>query len=664
MLEVPTRPEEGGDIVYVFQKAYGPVLVKTLSRWGRNTGDWVVQNSDSLALYAMARYVQKELGNICPHLPLAPASPRGIATPPRDEIVIGDLFAFGDDGTATIINAAAADAWSLEADDTCILDEDLTTAVTVTLTGDGFASASSFPSEYLDLYDSWKSDTQDPDPQNAGPQIAIASYINPLGDPAAWSRLLSYNTGKVSVLVANVLNGPDYIVEDAWKSVIDQAASSGKKIISYVRTGYLGVSQQKFTTRLGSNDLGDWTAQIEQDIDKWYELYGSSIGGIFFDEGWPECGPGNIYSDLYAYINNYTKRKHPGAFTILNPGSPIASCYEDTMDALMTFENSYEAYQNSYVPNDWTPKDPRKLWHIINRVPQDKIEEVAALAKSRHAGLVEITDDDNPNPYDNLPNDAYMATFMAAVPGGKPLIADATKATGAYVAGLPSDAAVSFSDYSSVTLTWSAVANALGYAVYQDGALILELPPSLTRTTVGMIQPGSSGLSFEVRTRLASGSGGSSRMISASTKAHSLSGTMTNFGYTLDGDTATFKVDVLVPYAFVRLFLGGKLSGSERKGWPIRMGSLEDPQGPLGVLSYLVEGNDFYCSLYEYTGSWTTSSSANAEWSWNPTAVVKQSQSGYTYTWTVPLAGTNAEAGYWAVQGQGYAPFSNIGEIF
>jgi hypothetical protein len=139
---------------------------------------------------------------------------------------------------------------------------------------------------------------------------------------------------------------------------------------------------------------------------------------------------------------------------------------------------------------------------------------------------------------------------------------------------------------------------------------------------------------------------------------------MTNFGYTLDGDTATFKVDVLVPYAFVRLFLGGKLSGSERKGWPIRMGSLESPQGPLGVFSYLVEGNDFYCSLYEYTGSWTTSSSANADWTWNLIGVVQQSQSGYMYTWTVPLAGTNAEAGYWAVQGQGYAPFSNIGEIF
>lgn len=287
-----------------------------------------------------------------------------------------------------------------------------------------------------------------------GQQIAIASYINPLGDPAAWSRLLQYDTGKVSVLVANVLNGPDYAVEPAWKDVIDKAAGSGKKIIGYVRTGYLGVSQQKFTTRLGSSDLADWASQIEQDVDKWYELYGSSLGGIFFDEGWPECGPNNIYADLYAYINNYTKRKHPGAFTVLNPGSPIAHCYEDTMDALLTFENSYETYQTNFVPNDWKPKDNRKIWHIVYRVPQDQIGKIAALARSRNVGLLEITDDDNPNPYDNLPNDAYMKAVMDAVPGGKPLVEEPSSLQGdIVVGGLPTGLSVVSTDYTSVTLS-------------------------------------------------------------------------------------------------------------------------------------------------------------------------------------------------------------------
>ena len=191
-----------------------------------------------------------------------------------------------------------------------------------------------------------------------GQQIAIASYTNPLGDPTAWQRLISYDSSKLSVLVANVLNGPDYVVDTAWSSVIQQAASSGKTVIGYVRTGYLGVSNKKYKTRLGSGDVADWISQIEQDVDKWFELYPGSIGGIFFDEGWPECGPNNIYSDVYAHINAYTKRKHPGAFTVLNPGSAIMQCYEDTMDTLLTFESSYETYISSgYTENTWKPKD-------------------------------------------------------------------------------------------------------------------------------------------------------------------------------------------------------------------------------------------------------------------------------------------------------------------
>ncbi|EHL03307.1 hypothetical protein M7I_0522 [Glarea lozoyensis 74030] len=396
---------------------------------------------------------------------------------------------------------------------------------------------------------------------------------SPSRHSAAWVRLLSYNSDKVSVLVANILNGPDYVLDKAWKSVIDQAASQGKKVIGYIRTGYLG---------------------IEQDVDKWYELYGSSLGGIFFDEGWPECGPNNIYADVYAYINNYTKRKYPGAFTVLNPGSPIAQCFENTMDTLLTFENSYEAYQSEYTPNDWTPKDPRKIWHIIFQVPQGQIAGVAALASSRHAGFVEITDDTQPNPYDNLPNEAYMQALIGAVAGGKPRAADPATFSGSYVAGLPADAAVSSSDYSSVTLTWSSVGSALGYAVYKNGVRVVELPPFMTRATIAMLEPGTSGMTFEVRTILATGSGGQSRSLSGSTKSLPSTGTVSNVGFTTDGNTATYKADVLVPYGFVRLFLGIKQPDPGiGRGWPIHSPALGGPSGETAfhqIVNYLVEG--------------------------------------------------------------------------
>jgi hypothetical protein len=99
----------------------------------------------------------------------------------------------------------------------------------------------------------------------------LASYIHPKEDPGAWDRMLDYPNDKVSVLVANVNNGPDTTVNTFWQGVIERTAAKGKRMIGYVRTGYLGVSQQKFETRLGSTDLADWVAQIESDVDSWYQ---------------------------------------------------------------------------------------------------------------------------------------------------------------------------------------------------------------------------------------------------------------------------------------------------------------------------------------------------------------------------------------------------------
>ncbi|CBF79024.1 spherulin 4 family protein [Aspergillus nidulans FGSC A4] len=205
------------------------------------------------------------------------------------------------------------------------------------------------------------------------------------------------------------------------------------------------------------------------------------------------------------------KQKHLGAYTVLNPGLPIAQCYEDTMDTLLTFENTYKTYQNLFVPNNWTPQDPRKIWHIIYNVPQGQIASVAALASDRNIGLIEITGDVAPNPYDNLPSDAYIQAVIGAVSGGTPLIKGPADVTSFYVAGLPGDVTVAASDYSSVTLDWSSVANALGYAVYrqmeqnQDAFLPPRQQPQQPADLTGGTQLQYSGTRLQVTSELAPG---------------------------------------------------------------------------------------------------------------------------------------------------------------
>ncbi|KAJ5192195.1 hypothetical protein N7449_008337 [Penicillium cf. viridicatum] len=174
--------------------------------------------------------------------------------------------------------------------------------------------------------------------------------------------------------------------------------------------------------------------------------------------------------------------------------------------------------------------------------------------------------------------------------------------------------------------------NALGYAVYKNGAQVLELPASLSRATIGMLDPGSSDVAFEVRTILASSSGGSSRLISASTKSLPANGTIANVGFTQNGDNVIYKADVLVPYAFAP---GVDVHGSAHHE----------------IVNYLVEGNEFYSGFYKYSGASYETTKANADWSWTSIGVAPQSQSGYTYTWNVPLAGTDAVASKYVIQG-------------
>ncbi|KAE9364361.1 hypothetical protein N431DRAFT_355154 [Stipitochalara longipes BDJ] len=484
-------------------------------------------------------------------------------------------------------------------------------------------------------------------------QIAVASYIDPLGDPADWDRLIGYPSSQISILVANVANGPDSTVDTSWADVITRGVASGKTVLGYVRTGYLGVSQQQFTTRLGSGVLADWASQIEQDVNMWYTLY-PNLGGIFFDEGWPECGDSNEYVDLYKYINDYTKRAHPGALTVLNPGSPIDSCFEDTMDTLLTFELNYDAYMNSYTANDWVPQDPRKLWHIIYDVPASEVSTVAQLAATRGAGFVQITDQSLPNPYDILPEDSYMQSAIGAVAGGVPLNNDASPwATGGGTTGAVNSLTLVTSDYSSASLSWTAASNALGYYIYlADTDLVASVPGSMTSITIGGLTP-STTYEFHV---LPVGSGGTTGISSNTVTVYTttLPGglTVTNYGASPSAGSTVYHADILVPYAFVHLYIWDSIECDfdNDPGWPINF-VIDD----YVCTHYMVEGT----TLYNYSGT-VPSGSTDAPWAWTEIGPISLVITGYTYTWTLPLGTNTIDTSKFVVQVQGYDPYTNV----
>jgi hypothetical protein len=403
-------------------------------------------------------------------------------------------------------------------------------------------------------------------------------------------------------VVANVVNGPDSSTNEGWTKVIPQVAASGKKVIGYVRTGYLGVSQQRFTTRLGSSKTSDWVAQIQEDVDQWYRLYPGHMGGIFFDEAWNDCGEDNVNAELYKFITQSTKRKYPGAYTVLNPGAPMPQCFEHSGDTLLTAEVSFATYtSSSYAASDWTPSDPRKIWHIVYDVPADKAATVAALALERKAGLIHITDDIEPNPYDTVPNDAYMKQLMGAVTGGQLPNDGIFPNPGGPASSPPGSFKMDSFDYSSATVSWTPSPNAIGYHIVQNRDTILILTPEMTTVTIGGLEPGEQ-YTFGIIAMNGDGTlSNGSELISVTTLPLPNAGqTVSHTSVSASGSQSIYKAHILVPYAFVRVFIWdedctGKSAGFNGwTAWPINY----DSSGFV-CNHYMVEGG----YLYRYAGS-------------------------------------------------------------
>jgi chitodextrinase len=329
-------------------------------------------------------------------------------------------------------------------------------------------------------------------PDDIAQQLAVPAYVNPLADPAAWTRLASAAPGSLGFAVVNVINGPDYVAQDAWTNAIKTASASGVKLVGYVDTGYLGTTGQR--TRLGSTDPVDWMSQIQHDINAWYQFYGSDLSGIFFDQVQNACGPASDstdWADLYRTLSAGVERLHPGATTVLNPGTNVPQCYEDAGDVIVTFEGSYASYvgdpsaANPYTPLSWTPVDPKKIWHIVYGAPDvAAMSQAIDLSKTRSAGYVYVTDDVLANPYDTVPADDYWSAEQGTVaqpsgdvrPPGRPTWLDTVEVYG-----------------TSVALDWvdsrERTAPVVAYDIYRDGVKIGSVPGDVVTYTATDLTP-------------------------------------------------------------------------------------------------------------------------------------------------------------------------------
>ncbi|MFZ4276759.1 spherulation-specific family 4 protein [Streptomyces arboris] len=261
-----------------------------------------------------------------------------------------------------------------------------------------------------------KTASSEPAPEATSQKVSVPAYFYP---GATWKQLTGSGPG-VGLAVANPHNGPGTSEDEQYTETIKKADAAGADVIGYVSTGYFGTSGTK--TRSGSTSPDAWMKQIKADVDTWYRLYGDTgLGGIFFDEGTNECGPGDTHVERYIELRNYVEDKHgEEAVVVNNPGTGTEECYTEAADTLVTFEGSEDSYRAD-KPKAWEKNvSGDKVWHLVYGVADEKrMREVMALSKERNAGHVYVTPDDlsENNPWDSLPPAAYWKSQLSLVGG-------------------------------------------------------------------------------------------------------------------------------------------------------------------------------------------------------------------------------------------------------
>ncbi len=260
---------------------------------------------------------------------------------------------------------------------------------------------------------------------DAGPQtIAIPSYFYPDsgGADSLWDRT-DEGAPAVSLAVVNPASGPGETRDPAYAAQVQKSQAAGLTVLGYVSTGYANTSD---------TNPDRTVAAVEADIDKFYDWYG--VDGIFLDEASTDCQyaapPDSYYDELYQHV----KAKGVEAVVAINPGIQTNECYMSVSDIVVNFEGSHQKYVSSYSAPDWVKGyDPGRFWHLVYDSPDaTTMKQDVATSKGRNAGLIYVTPDVLPNPWDTLPSVPYFeAEKQQAADSTVPLITPVSPKPGA-----------------------------------------------------------------------------------------------------------------------------------------------------------------------------------------------------------------------------------------
>lgn len=238
--------------------------------------------------------------------------------------------------------------------------------------------------------------------------IIIPAYFY---DETLWQKIINTKYSLNYFVIANVQDGPGKILDKNYKNWISLTNKSNKKVLGYVYTSYT------------KRDIN----LVKKDIERWIKFY-PEIKGFFIDEVSDSKRESelNYYSEIYKFIKNLNKN----FYVILNPGnSDINLDLIKISDSTVIFESDYKEFNKFEIPFWIKSYNPNKFVSIIYNVPKKDVLSVYEFLKKSGIGIIYITDDNLPNPYDTLPsyydfliNLIYSPIFIIPIPPPLPPI--------------------------------------------------------------------------------------------------------------------------------------------------------------------------------------------------------------------------------------------------
>lgn len=225
-----------------------------------------------------------------------------------------------------------------------------------------------------------------PLPAAAGTRLEflVPAYQYPtLGD--LWPRLALAAPRVPLFAIVNPGNGPGPAVDPNYGSAVASLRAAGGRTLGYVPTGYTDSS----------------LAGVIAKVDAWLAFY--PMDGFFIDETTSDADPAHL--DYYAAIYSAIKARGASYRVVLNPGTGAIVDYltRPCGETQVVFENTWALVTTP--PPPWVATlPPDRSASLVYAVPDAAtMRSTVALIAQRGEGLVYVTDDSLPNPWDTLP---------------------------------------------------------------------------------------------------------------------------------------------------------------------------------------------------------------------------------------------------------------------